>query len=77
MSIKKSLRFFFLCLSVIVFALFAQLWWERNSLPYNEMGRYFSGEVVFHQQSVIIYALLALASLLAVVISLYFLIRKR
>ncbi|MBX9958855.1 MAG: hypothetical protein K2Y15_01850 [Burkholderiaceae bacterium] len=38
--------------------------WQRAGLPYNEQGHYFDGLVNYHQQSVLGYALAALAALL-------------
>lgn len=38
--------------------------WQRAGLPYNEQGHYFNGLVNYHQQSVLGYALAALAALL-------------
>lgn len=38
--------------------------WQRAGLPYNEAGHYFDGLVNVHQQSVLGYALAALAALL-------------
>ena len=38
--------------------------WRRAGLPYNEEGHYFDGLVNYHQQSVLVYAVLASAALL-------------
>lgn len=38
--------------------------WQRAGLAYNEQGHYFDGLVNYHQQSVLGYALAALAALL-------------
>ena len=38
--------------------------WQRSGLPYNEQGQYFDGLVNYHQQSVLVYAVLAFAALL-------------
>ena len=40
--------------------LFAWLWWQRSTLPYNEEGRYFDGLVVYDQQSVAVFGGLAI-----------------
>lgn len=37
--------------------------WQRAGLPYNEQGRYFDGLVNYDEQSVLGYALAALAAL--------------
>ena len=46
-------------------AAFGWLWQTRRGLPYNEEGRYFDAEqaVILHQQSVPVYAALALVLL--------------
>ena len=33
--------------------------WTRLRMPYNEAGRYFAGDVVYHQHSVLFYGLAA------------------
>jgi hypothetical protein len=38
--------------------------WQRAGLAYNEEGHYFDGLINYHQQSVLGYALAALAALL-------------
>ena len=38
--------------------------WRRAGLPYNEQDHYFDGLVNYHQQSVLVYAVLAFAALL-------------
>ncbi len=38
--------------------------WQRAGLPYNEQGHYFDGLVNVHEQSVLVYALAALAALI-------------
>ncbi|MDP3699598.1 MAG: hypothetical protein Q8R72_01685 [Hylemonella sp.] len=50
---------------VVSFA-FAYVAWQRAGLPYNEEGHYFDGLVNYHEQSVLVFALLSgLALLLA------------
>ena len=55
--------------SSLGFVASAWLWWKRSNLPYNEEGRYFDGLVVYEEQSVSTYLVLAviffLTSLLA------------
>ena len=51
-----------LVMSAAIFAFFTWLWWQRASMPYNEAGRYFDGVIVWHEQSVFIYALLSIFS---------------
>lgn len=38
--------------------------WQRAGLPYNEEGHYFDGLVNYHQQSVLVYAMMAIIALL-------------
>ena len=38
--------------------------WRRAGLPYNEQGHYFDGLVNYHEQSVLVYTVLAAAALL-------------
>lgn len=52
---------FILSLGVTLSLLVA--WWRRNSLPYNESGRYHDGVVVWHEQAVGVYAVLIVASI--------------
>ncbi|MGB1238732.1 MAG: hypothetical protein ACPG4U_11015 [Pseudomonadales bacterium] len=59
-----------LCLPCSLVAV--SIWWQRRNLPYNDLGQYFDGYVVIHQQAVFIYGAIALLSgLLAV----YFAVR--
>lgn len=66
------MRMFFIILFVfssLGFVASAWLWWKRSNLPYNEEGRYFDGLVVYEEQGVSAYLVLAviffLTSLLA------------
>lgn len=43
-------------------AVLAVVAWQRAGLPYNEEGHYFDGLVNVHEQSVLVYALAALAA---------------
>lgn len=43
--------------------LFALLAVERGTLPYNSEGNYFDGVVNYHEQSVVVFAILACVSL--------------
>ena len=38
--------------------------WQRAGLPYNEEGHYFDGLVNHHEQSVLVYGVLAVVALL-------------
>jgi hypothetical protein len=38
--------------------------WQRAGLPYNEEGQYFDGLVNYHQQSVLVYVVMAIIALL-------------
>ncbi|MCP2936866.1 hypothetical protein NK983_29685, partial [Salmonella enterica subsp. enterica serovar Typhimurium] len=51
-------------LCVVLGCALAVVAWQRAGLPYNEQGHYFNGLVNYHQQSVLGYALAALAALL-------------
>lgn len=51
-------------LSAALGCVLAVLAWQRASLPYNEEGQYFDGLVNYHQQSVLVYTVLAGAALL-------------
>lgn len=42
----------------------AYLVWQRAGLPYNEEGHYFDGLVNYHQQSVLVYAVMAIIAFL-------------
>ena len=72
MKIKKFFKILALSISTIAFILFSLLWWERKSMPYNEVGRYYDGFVIWHEQGVILYALLYIFSFVAVVATGYF-----
>ena len=50
--------------SVLLGCVLAVVAWQRAGLPYNEEGHYFDGLVNYHQQSVLGYALAALAACL-------------
>jgi DNA-binding transcriptional regulator of glucitol operon len=45
--------------SSLGFVASAWLWWRRRNLPYNEEGRYFDGLVVYEEQGVSAYLVLA------------------
>ena len=51
-------------LSGVLACILAVVAWQRAGLPYNEEGHYFDGLVNYQQQSVLVYAVLALAALL-------------
>lgn len=54
-----------LTINIIVFALSTMLWWQKSGLPYNEAGRYYDGNVVWHEQGIVLYAFLSVFSLIA------------
>jgi hypothetical protein len=65
---RQSARFM-LCaglsaLSAALACVLAVLAWQRAGLPYSEEGHYFDGLVNYHQQSVLVYTVLAGAALL-------------
>lgn len=51
-------------MSAVLGCLLAVVAWQRAGLPYNEEGHYFDGLVNYHQQSVLVYAVLAVVALL-------------
>ena len=51
-------------LSAVLGCVLALVAWQRSGLPYNEQGHYFDGLVNYHQQSVLVYAVLAATALL-------------
>lgn len=65
-----------LILSVVAFAVFTWVWWQRANLPYDEAGRYYDGLIVWHEQSVFIYALLSVFSFFMLVVMGYLVWRK-
>lgn len=65
---RQSARFM-LCaglsaLSAALACVLAAVAWQRAGLPYSEEGHYFDGLVNYHQQSVLVYTVLAGAALL-------------
>lgn len=59
MKLKNTFKFLALAVSTVAFTLFTLLWLQRFNMPYNEAGRYFDGVIVFHEQGVVVYALLS------------------
>jgi hypothetical protein len=60
---RRSARFM-LCaglsaLSAALACVLAAVAWQRAGLPYSEEGHYFDGLVNYHQQSVLVYTVLA------------------
>ena len=72
----KTIKISSLVISTATFALFTWLWWQRANMPYNEAGRYYDGLVVWHEQSVFIYALLSILSFFILVFTGYLIRRK-
>lgn len=65
-----------LIISAVAFALFTRLWWQRANMPYDEAGRYYDGLIVWHEQSVFIYALLSIFSFFMLIATSYLIWRK-
>lgn len=65
-----------LIISAATFAFFTWLWWQRANMPYDEAGRYFDGLVVWHEQSVFVYALLSIVSFFMLLATGYLVWRK-
>jgi cobalamin synthase len=51
-------------LSGVLACVLAVVAWQRAGLPYNEEGHYFDGLVNYDQQSVLVYAVMAIIALL-------------
>ena len=51
-------------LALVCSLLLGYISYNRYLLPYNEEGRYFDGQVVWHEHSVTIYGLLSMALLI-------------
>ena len=51
-------------LSAVLGGVLAVVAWQRAGLPYNEEGHYFDGLVNYHQQSVLVYVVMAIVALL-------------
>jgi len=62
----------FILSSGVTLSLF-RIWRKRNAMPYNEAGRYYDGTVVWHEQAVGFYMVLAVVSILVniVIVMLY------
>jgi hypothetical protein len=59
-----------LCFSAVVVSvglIFLILALQRSTLPYNSEGNYFDGVVNYHEQSIIVYGILAAASFLCAI----------
>lgn len=71
-SFTSNLLSWFIALLAAFFAgvglIFLLLAVQRSTLPYNSEGNYFDGVVNYHEQSVVGYGALAVASLLAAII---------
>ena len=50
--------------SAVLGGVLAVVAWQRAGLPYNEEGQYFDGLVNYHQQSVLVYVVMAIIALL-------------
>lgn len=73
---KQIFKILALAISVTAFTLFTWLWWQRANMPYNEAGRYFDGTIVWHGQSVFIYALLSVFFFFMLVVTGYLVWKK-
>jgi hypothetical protein len=49
-------------LTGLVTAALSALWWTRYNMPFNSEGRWYDGEVVYHESAVFTYGLLAIGS---------------
>ena len=63
-------------LNLIISTLFAIIWYKRSQLPYNELGRYYDWQVVWHEQTVGVYALISVIFFIIVIIFTYFFVKK-
>lgn len=68
--LKTKTRWYGVCCFVCLVAtgFFSLTWWERLHMPYNEAGRYYDGLVVWHEQAVAMYGVLAVVSWLVTVV---------
>ncbi|WP_072324577.1 hypothetical protein [Marinospirillum alkaliphilum] len=46
-------------LNALLCLFFASMTYERALLPYDELGRYFDGQIVWHEQAAGVYALIS------------------
>ncbi len=67
MEMKRFFKISILVITTTALVSFTMLWWWRSNMPYNEAGRYYDGFVVWHEQGVILYALLPIFSFLVLV----------
>ncbi len=56
--------------------LFSSIWYERIHLPYSELGRYYDGQVVWHEQAVGVYGLISIMFFVLTLVLTYFLVKK-
>jgi hypothetical protein len=73
MKVVLSLATFFLGMPGLFFTWLAI---EASRYPYFKNGRYFDGTVVHHQDSVLVYGLLAAVFLFLTLISIFFLLKR-
>lgn len=76
MKTVQGFKILALIVSAAVFVLFTWLWWQRTNMPYDETGRHYDGLTVWHEQSVLIYALLSIFSFSMLVATSYLVWRK-
>ena len=63
MKIMKVLYAIGFVISLVISVSCLSVWWESMGQPYNDMGRYWDGTVIWQEQAVTSYGLLSLAAL--------------
>jgi hypothetical protein len=66
-------------ISIVTTGWFAKVLYHRYQMPYNELGRYFEDGIVWHEQAIVAYIVLMVASFIVFIlsISLSFYLRKK
>lgn len=68
MRIMKILYALSLGVSIVISISCFGVWWESMNKPYNAKGRYWDGSVIWQEQAITSYGLLALGALLCTVL---------
>lgn len=63
MKVVKVLYAIGFVISLVISVSCLSVWWESMGQPYNAMGRYWDGTVIWQEQAVTAYGLLSLAAL--------------
>jgi len=63
-------------LNLIICILFSIVWYKRCQLPYNELGRYYDGQVVWHGQSTGVYGVISMLFFILTIVFTYLLVKK-